>query len=439
MVSQPAGPRLNRDDLVAAFEGYGRPAATWRVGGEFERVLIRRDGRPVGYDDHHGIRELLEAMSTRGWAPRIEGSKTIGLQMGCAAVSLEPGGQVELSTRPWDRLEGLDTEMRLFQDTLAEVSEGWDLVPLAIGLTPFARIAEIPWVPKSRYDVMKVYLEKRGDLAHHMMKGTCSVQASFDYANEAGCAARVALAGGIAPLILAMSANSPLCEGRDTGFASFRSVIWTRTDPDRTGLPAPLREAYSHERWVDWLLDRPMMFVFESQGYLPVGGLTFRTFMERGFDGRFPTMKDWEVHQTCVFPVVRVKRVVEVRSADCVGPALAVGLVAMLAGLMYGDGACAEANSLVDELAVKSTFEERMDVAARLGLAGRAGDRSLADWSRDLLRIAQKGLANWQPSALRFLEPLRAFVEEGRSPSERIVEAFRRDPSPDSVLDAAVY
>jgi glutamate--cysteine ligase len=170
-----------------------------------------------------------------------------------------------------------------------------------------------------------------------MMKGTSSVQANFDFEDEADCARKVRAAAGVSPLITALFSNSPLLENRPSGFLSYRGHIWTRTDPARTGFP--LREAYSHERWVDYLLDVPMMFYKRDNAWLPAHGATFRTFMERGLDGHFPSDKDWALHQTSVFPEVRIKHTIEVRGADCVAPDLAVGFCALLTGLLYDEAA----------------------------------------------------------------------------------------------------
>ena len=433
--------RLTRDSLVETFMGYGRPRSGWLVGGEFERALVRPDGQPVGYHGPDGIRAVLEYIHDQiGWPGMYEAGNPIGLQGPRATVTLEPGGQVELSGAPHRRLPGLAEEMLEARQHLLDFAADRDLLWIACGYTPYAKLDDIEWMPKGRYVVMREYLPQRGDLAHAMMKGTCSVQANFDYLDETDCSRKVGLAAKLAPLTTAMFANSPLRRGEDTGFKSFRAHIWTRTDPDRTGLPRALREHYGHERWVDYLLDSPMMFYYRGGEYLPAHGRPFRAFLEDGHDGVFPTLDDWALHQTSVFPEVRVKHTIEVRGADCVSSELAMSFCALFTGLMYCRRALDEAMDLADEL--QQTCDRPTELLARAahrGLDAEAGGRSYGDWSSDLLDIATRGMARCHAEGLPMLEPLHANVEAGRCPADDILDAFRRDPSPENVLPVIAY
>lgn len=442
MTTSASPPRLTRDHLIATFESYGKPRASWRIGGEFERALVRKNGQPVGYDGPDGIRWVLERLlaTQPGWSVVAEGDNPIALvRPDLSSITLEPGGQVELSGAPHASLAALGAEMNENRDALLALAEGRDLRWIAAGLTPVARVEDIAWMPKGRYRVMRDYLPQRGDLALFMMKGTCSVQANWDFLDEADCAAKVRLTAGLAPLTTAIFANSPLYLGQPTGFKSYRGHIWTRTDPDRTGFPPGLRADYTHARWVDFLLDVPMMFYKRDGAFTPAMGRSFRTFMEQGIDGRFPTPDDWSLHQTSVFPEVRIKHTIEVRGADCVDHERALGFCALFTGLMYCNSAQDEALQLVSELERQGTRDERFEAACRGGLEGEIGGRPIAAWARELADIARRGIARCQPEDAPLLVPLLQGIEDGRSPADDLLDAWARDPSPESLVRAVAY
>lgn len=432
--------RLTPSELLATFQGYGTPRARWRVGGEFERALVRPDGSAVRYFDEDGIRWLLERYAAAsGWKPKYEGGNPIELRApdDIGNLSLEPGGQVELSGSPHARLSALADEVRADRALLHRIVEGKDSRWISCGLTPFARIEDIPFVPKGRYAVMREYLPSHGPLAHWMMKGTCSVQTNFDYADEEDCARKFRVSLDLAPLNTAIFANSPLSEGKPTGYASYRAHIWTQTDPDRTGFPPAVRAGYTHARWVDYLLDTPMMFYLRDGRWTPANGTTFRTWMERGIDGAFPSVDDWVLHQTSVFPEVRVKRVIEIRGADAVDVDLAVAFCALWTGLLYG--ALGDAEEIARRFAAaEGTPEEKHVAAARGGMDATFGRGTGAEWARGLVEVARQGLAAIGEST-SLLDPLAARVESGRSPYRDVLEAYERDPSPASVLAAVAY
>ena len=441
MTTEPVQ-RLTRDRLLATFDGYGTPRAEWRIGGEFERALVRSDGRPVAYNEPDGIRWVLEQLHARqpGWSIVAEAGNPIALtRPDMSSITLEPGGQVELSGAPHKTLAALEAEMNENRDSLLELAEGRDLRWIAAGLTPVTAIESIPWMPKGRYAVMREYLPQRGDLALFMMKGTCSVQANWDFLDEADCAKKVRVTSGLAALTTAIFANSPLYKGQPTGFKSYRGHIWTRTDPDRTGFPPGLRADYSHERWVDYLLDVPMMFYVRDGRFTPAEGRSFRTFMEHGIDGQHPTASDWSLHQTSVFPEVRIKHTIEVRGADCVDHRRAMGFCALFTGLLYCDSAQDEALQFVAELERHGTRESRFEEACRSGLEGTIGERSIADWARDLGDIARRGIERCRPGDAALLEPLLQGIHDGRSPADDLLDAWARDPSPAALVRAVAY
>jgi len=448
-VASPAAPesaaeRLTADALLHAFNGYGRPREQFLVGGEFERAVVRPDGRPVFYDDPDGIRWILEQIKARqqGWEGIYEGEHLIALvRPNKANVTLEPGGQVELSGAPHATLHDVAAEMRENRDLLLELAEESEgrLVWTACGLTPIAPIDSIGWMPKGRYVIMREYLPQYGDLAHWMMKGTSSVQANYDFIDEADCARKVRLCAGLAPLTTALFANSPLSENKPTGFMSTRGHVWTRTDPARTGFPPGLRSDYTHALWVDYLLDVPMMFYKRGKSWVPAEGRSFRQYMEQGFEGQFPTWDDWDLHQTSVFPEVRIKRTIEVRGADCVNHDLAMAFCALFTGLLYCNQALDAGLALVDDIERHGTRDSRLAAACKDGLAGEVEGARIGDWARELGHIAESGMRSCMPEDVGYLDPLLARIASGRCPAVDVLEAWERDPSPEAVIRSIKY
>jgi glutamate--cysteine ligase len=432
---------LNRDILIETFQSYGTPRHNWRVGGEFERAVVRPDGTPIGYHEPDGIRWILEQLAKdKSWTSVFENGNPIALHReDMANITLEPGGQVELSGAPHKTLSALAEEMMANRNALLKISEGKEHVWIANGLTPITPISAIPWVPKGRYGIMKKYLPQRGDLAAHMMKGTCSVQANFDYSSEADCARKVRLCSGLSPLTTALFANSPLLENRPTGFKSYRGHIWTRTDPDRTGFPPGLRSDYSHERWVDYLLDAPMMFRLVDGEWVFADGVPFKRFMTDGIDGHFPTIEDWKLHQTSVFPEVRIKHTIEVRGADCVDHSMALAFCALFTGLLYCNTALDEGLALVAELESYGNHTDRFDIACKEGLDAQIGGRSLGDWASDLGAIADRGLNACLPEDTNKITTLLERIEEGRTPADDLLNAWHTDPSPENIIRSIAY
>ncbi len=437
MHTQPSD-KLTRDGLLAAYEGYCAPRERFLVGGEFERHLLRPDGHPVPYFGEHGVLWLLERMMARGWAPYHEGEHLIALKRDAAWITLEPGGQFELSGAPFRHVGEVVAQARSFiQEVQAAIGDE-PIHQVALGFTPYARIEDIPWVPKGRYAVMKSYLGRTGKLAHHMMKGTAAVQASYDFSSEADCAAKVRMSVLLGPLTTAIFANSPLLVGAPSGWASWRGHVWTQTDPARTGFPEAAL-AFSFERWVDYLLDVPMMFTQIGGAWRDAGGRTFRDWMDRGIDGTYPSEADWDLHLTSVFPEVRIKRQLEVRGADCVPMPLAAGFVALFKGLFYCDRALSDATELAERFARHGSQWERFDAACRDGLRGHVGGRSLAAWAEELLELATGGIARCDPDDLPWMEPLVDQVARGESPADEILRAWHRNPDPAAFLGVIAY
>lgn len=434
--------RLSRELLLETFHTYGAPKERWLVGGEFERAVVRPDGTPVAYDEPDGIQWILESLADGqpGWTRKHEEGHLIALERPDRSnITLEPGGQVELSGAPHPTVTALAAELKENRDFLLKLAEGRPLRWIACGLTPIAPIEAVSWMPKGRYRIMREYLPTQGDLALFMMKGTSSVQCNYDFANEADCADKVRLCSGISALTTALFSNSPLYQNKDTGFMSYRGHVWTRTDPARTGFPPGLRADYSHERWVDYLLDVPMMFYKRVDAWVPAAGRSFRTFMTEGFEGQLPTMDDWDLHMTSVFPEVRIKRTIEVRGADCVDAPLSVAFCAFFAGLLYDATALAAGLDLAARLEQHGTHDERFAIACKDGLQGRIGPHRITEWAAELGDIAAAGLTAWKPEDRPLLDPLLERIEAGRSPAVDLLAAWRHDPRPESVIKAIAY
>jgi glutamate--cysteine ligase len=427
---------LTRDSLVSAYHSSGKQRSDWLVGAEFERHLLTLPhGDPLPYAGVPGVTWLLEKLEPNGWETVREGDHRIALLRRGASVTLEPGSQFELSGAAWRSVAEVEQEARAFALEVDSALAGTGVHQVALGYTPFAPVAAIGWVPKGRYVVMREYLRSTGDLAHHMMKGTCAVQATFDYADEADCARKVRLATLLGPLTTGIFANSPWAEGRPSGFLSWRGHIWTRTDPARTGFPAAA-ESFTFERWVDWLLQVPMMFRKDRQGrWQPARGQTFAEWLAGPVADR-PDVSDWELHLTSVFPEVRVKRTIEVRGADCVPLPLASSFVALFKGLFYSDEGLDRGTELAERFASHGTKGDRFDAACRLGLEGTIGGRRMADWAADLVDVADRALAGSAPDERAFLDPLRALVATGESPARTLLRHLGPNPTPAAVVAA---
>jgi glutamate--cysteine ligase len=449
-MSPTTAARLTRDDLLRTYATYGRSRARWLLGGEFERHLLGPDGLPAPYDGPDGVRALLQRFVADGWIPTREGAAPIKLEREVrqpgvpgtgAAITLEPGGQFELSGSPYATVAEVVAEAEAFVRQTDAYLADTPYRQVALGYTPFARIEDVPWVPKGRYAIMREHMAAVGTHGHHMMKGTAATQASFDFSDEADCARKMRIGITLAPLVTAMFANSPLTRGRPNGWQSFRGFVWTRTDPARTGFP-DAAASFSFERWVDYLLDVPMMFTKVDGRWEPAHGRSFRHWMEHGdAQGRFPTMADWDLHQTSVFPEVRVKHQIEVRMGDCVPVRLSAAFCALFEGLFYCDVSLQQAMGVAARFERYGTKQERFLVACREGLRGVVGGRPLAAWAEELVdaasgglcRCASAGRPGFAGGESRWLAPLVDLVEHAETPASRLLAALGDEITPDRV------
>ncbi len=436
-------------DLIAFARAGEKPRAAFRVGTEHEKVGVRlRDLRPVPYAGEDGIAGLLaDVARTDGWTPVREGETLIALEKDGASITLEPGGQLELSGAPLVTIFETCQEFHRHLDLIRRVSEPRGIAWLSLGANPLHDVDDIPRVPKARYAVMRKYLPARGELAMHMMHLTATVQANLDYASEADMVAKMRTAMGVSPLVSALFANSSLYLGKPSGFISRRVHIWRYVDPDRCGmLPFVFEPDFGYERYVEWALDVPMFFVLRDGRYLPGEGRTFRRFLAEGHAEGPATLQDWNLHLTTLFPEVRLKQFLEVRGADAVPPELICALPALWKGLLYDDGAREAAWRLVADW----PFPEReaaLEAVARRGLAAEVAGRPVLPLARELVAIARAGLVRIgdagrdERDERGFLDPLLAVAERGRSPGEEVLARWEGEweRSPQRLIEYARY
>jgi glutamate--cysteine ligase len=436
-------------DLVAHARAGEKPRAAFRVGTEHEKIGLRSaDLQPLPYEGERGIEGVLGAIAAEGgWTTTEEAGSLVALEKDGASITLEPGGQLELSGAPLRTIFETCAEFQGHLDLMRRVSEPRGIVWLSLGANPLHDVDEITRVPKQRYGIMRSYLPAKGELAMHMMHLTSTVQANLDYASEEDMARKMRTAMGITSIVSAMFANSALHLGKPSGFVSRRVHIWRHVDPDRCGLlPFVFEPGFGYARYVEWALDVPVVFVLREGKYLPAGGKPFRELLESGFAGTPATLFDWNLHLTTLFPEVRLKQFLEVRGADAVPPGLICALPALWKGLLYDPDAQDAAWRMVEGWS-HAEREAALDAVARRGLAAEVVGRPVLGLARELVAIARAGLARIgdgsgeDPDETRFLAPLEEVVERGRSPAEEILLRWENewDRSPARLIEYARY
>jgi glutamate--cysteine ligase len=428
-----AEPLRERAQLLEYFRRGEKPRESWRVGTEYEKLGILLDTlEPVPYDGARGIGALLEGLRRdHGFEPLLDGDRLVGLAYGEATISLEPGGQLELSGAPLRTLHETSGELREHLAQLARTSERFGIAWLALGLQPFVELERAPRMPRERYSIMREHLGKRDSLGLHMMHMTAGVQANLDFGSAADLARKLRVSLAASPVTTALFANSALAGGKPAGFESRRAHIWRHTDPDRCGLlpfvfDPGWDEASAYARYTEWALGVPMLFILREGHHLPARGITFREFMRSGLGGHAPTLADWNLHLTTLFPEVRVKRVLEVRSADAVPADLCVALPAFWKGLLYDETALGEAERRLARWTHPEVDALQRDAASR-GLAASAPDGPVASVARDLVSIARDGLRRIGEKDASgrdesgFVDPLLERIERGASPARELL------------------
>ncbi len=434
--SSPGLPITDKRQLVEYLESGCKPKARWRVGTEHEKFVFRRaDLSRAPYDGADGIAALLSGMTRFGWEPVLENGNIIALHNDAhCAITLEPGGQFELSGAPLETLHQTCGEVREHLRQVREVCDELGLGMLGLGFDPKWRRDEIGWMPKGRYRIMRDYMPKKGRRGLDMMLRTCTVQANLDFASERDMVRKFRVSLALQPVAVALFANSPFVEGRPSGALSERSLVWTDTDPDRCGtLPFVFDEGFGFERYAEWMLDVPMYFVYRDGRYIDASGQSFRDFLAGrlpALPSEIPLLGDWIDHLTTAFPEVRLKTFLEMRGADGGPWRHLCALPALWVGLLYDEAALDAAADLVADW----TREEREALrrAAPLqGLAAPLRSRSLREVALEMLEIARGGLKRRGCSdaagqdETHFLDPLFAIAEQGRTPVEELLDAYR--------------
>lgn len=374
-----------------------KPHEMFRIGTEHEKFAFRRDDFRTPPYEPDGIRATLETLLESGGRAITDRGNPIGIALGAgASVSLEPAGQLELSGGPLETLHGTRAELDTHLAQVRAAGERLGLGFAPLGFHPTQTRAEMPWMPKGRYAIMRRYMPLVGTLGLDMMQRTCTVQVNLDYASETDMARKLRLSLALQPLATALFANSPFREGRPTGLLSTRAQAWTDTDNDRSGIPAVMFEAgFGFERYVEWLVDDvPMYFVYRDGTYIDVAGRSFRDFMERRIpelENETATIGDFADHMTTAFTDVRLKRFLEMRGADAGSPAMMVALSAFWVGLLYDDAALTAAESLIAGAGRAEILALRRDVP-RLGLATPWRGGTLRDLAAAAVAVARDGL-----------------------------------------------
>src|SRR5215831_19111549 len=421
-------PIESRDELVGWFAAGEKPRAQFRVGTEHEKFafLLTRN-EPVPYQGARSIRALLEGMQLLlGWDPIMEGPNIIGLSdvTGGGAITLEPGGQFELSGAPVATIHRTCSELMAHLAQLREVAEPLGTGFLGLGMTPNWRRSEMPMMPKGRYRIMTAYMPKVGRLGLDMMYRTCTVQANLDFSSEADMVKKLRVSLALQPVATALFANSPFTENKPNGFLSFRSEIWRDTDADRSGmLPFAFEPGMGFERYVDYALDVPMYFIKRGDSYIDVSGKSFRDLLAGKFGNLRATLSDWANHVSTIFPEVRLKRYLEMRGEDA-GPWRRLpALPAYWVGLLYAEASLDAAWDLAKSWSAEERQKLR-DEVPRLGFAAKIRGRSVLELARETLALARSGLARRDRldfsacDETRYLEPIEEFAERGITPAE---------------------
>ena len=437
---QGGGPVESRSDLVQYLAAGCKPKADWRIGTEHEKFGYCADtAQPLPYDGPRSIRAMLEGLGARfGWEPITEDGNIIGLSKGKANISLEPGGQLELSGAPLETIHETCDEVNRHLAEVKAVADEIGAGFIGLGAAPIWMHDQMPMMPKGRYALMTRYMQKVGTMGLAMMYRTCTVQVNLDFGSEADMVRKLRVALALQPVATALFADSPFWEGEPNGHLSWRARIWRDLDPDRTGmLPFVFEEGMGFERWTDYALDVPMYFVYRQGRYIDALGQSFRDFMEGrlpALPGERPTLSDWADHLTTIFPEARIKRFIEMRGADGGPWRRLCALPAFWVGLLYEQSSLDAAWDLVRDWTAAERDQLRIDASVK-GLKAEIGGRTVRDIAGDCLAIAEAGLARRArkgaggmiPDETHFLNALKDIVSSGRTPAEELLARYRGD------------
>ncbi|ATX65156.1 glutamate--cysteine ligase [Roseinatronobacter bogoriensis] len=440
-IPQTGGGPIEDISQLAEYLAQGcKPKQDWRIGTEHEKFGYCHDTlNPLPYDGPRSIRAVLEGLRDRfGWSPVLEGDKIIGLEKDGANVSLEPGGQLELSGAPLETIHQTCDEVNQHLREVRSVADEIGVGFIGLGAAPIWSHEQMPVMPKGRYALMTEYMDRVGTMGKTMMYRTCTVQVNLDFASEADMVQKLRVALALQPVATALFANSPFLDGKPNGHKSWRARVWRDLDAARTGmLPFVFEDGFGFEAWVDYALDVPMYFVYRDGKYINALGQSFRDFLQGklpALPGEVPTLSDWADHLTTIFPEARVKKFIEMRGADGGPWRRLCALPALWVGLTYDQSALDAAWDLAQKLDAET--RDALRIAASVeGLQGSAGKFKLHDLAREVVDIAEAGLkaracpgaGGMLPDETHFLNALKESVETGQVPADELLQRYHGD------------
>ena len=440
MAAPPAGksaPITDLQQLAQHLEEGCKPVGDWRIGTEHEKFVFKLDTlEPVPYEGPWGIGKFLDGLQRFGWQPVMENGNAIALTTGDCNISLEPGGQLELSGAPLENIHQTCDEVHTHLAQVKEVAGDLGVGMVGMGFIPKWKREEIPWMPKGRYKIMREYMPKKGSLGLDMMLRSCTVQVNLDFGSEADMVEKFRVSMALQPVATALFANSPFTEGKPNGWQSFRSHIWEDTDPDRSGvLPFVFDGDMGFQRYVEYALDVPMYFVYREGEYIDVSGQSFRDFLKGELPGRpgeIATMSDWSDHLTTIFPEVRLKKFLEMRGADSGPWRRLCALSAMWTGLLYESDSQTAAWDLVKNWTLEDHQYLRR-AAPKTAMGTEFKGRTMSDLAKEVLAIAAAGLrrraildTNGDDES-SFLTTLHEIADRGYAPAENQLRKFEAE------------
>lgn len=431
-------PIESKSDLIEALAQGGKPQSEWRIGTEHEKFGFRlADHGPLHYEsDGPSVRKMLEGMARFDWEIIAEDGKPVALKRNGGSVTLEPGGQFELSGAPLETLHQTCAEVNRHLKEVRTVADEIGAGFLGLGFSPKWSLEDTPLMPKARYKIMRDYMPRVGALGHQMMFRSCTVQANLDFADEADMVKKLRVALALQPIATALFANSPFADGKPNGFLSYRSHIWTDTDAARTGtLPFAFEDGFGFEQYVDWALDAPMYLVVRDGRLINAAGESFRDFLDGKLPqlpGQRPNIGDWETHLSTLFPEVRLKTFLEMRGADSGPWCRLCALPAFWVGLLYDSASLDAAWDLVKDWTAEERETMRME-AARTALKTPFRGRTLQDIAKQALDISRQGLsrrerlnAHGENESL-FLDEIQEIADSGVTPAETLLDSYYKE------------
>jgi len=440
-IPQSGGGPIEHHSQLAEYMAEGcKPKSDWKIGTEHEKFGYCKDSLlPIPYEGERSVRAVLEGLQQKhGWNPVFEGENIVGLEKDGANVSLEPGGQLELSGAPLDTIHQTCDEVNIHLKEVKDIADAVGVGFIGLGAVPIWTHEQMPLMPKGRYKLMNDYMQKVGTMGRDMMRRTCTVQVNLDFASEADMVKKMRAAIALQPVATALFANSPFFEGKPNGHKSWRSRVWRDLDAARTGMvPFVFEEGFGFERWVEYALDVPMYFVYRDGKYINALGQSFRDFLKGelpALPGETPTLSDWADHLTTLFPEARIKKYMEMRGADGGPWRRLCALPAFWVGLMYDESALDAALDLTKGWDVE-TREALRVASSEHGLHAETHGVKMYDLAREVVKISEAGLkargregaGGMIPDETHFLSALQESLESGEVPADELLRRYKSD------------